>query len=139
MEVGRFEEAITAHQDVAAIYREIGDEYGEGRALNNIETVRSASAMSRAARSGSVAASALTSIRPSNGSGTFWAHHLAICPELMRTAEISTADQAAWLYVRPSQRDACTGPGLQADSPPSYGLDLRRSITRGSGRVAASR
>jgi hypothetical protein len=40
VEVGRFEEAITAHQDEAAICRETGDEYGEGRALNNIETVR---------------------------------------------------------------------------------------------------
>jgi hypothetical protein len=28
-----------------------------------------------------------------------------------------------------------TEPGLQAGSPPSYGLDLRRSITRGSGRA----
>ena len=35
-EVRRFEEAITAHQDAAAIYRETGDRHGEGMALNNL-------------------------------------------------------------------------------------------------------
>ena len=29
-QVRRFEEAITAHQDAAAIYRETGDRHGEG-------------------------------------------------------------------------------------------------------------
>ena len=32
----RFEEAITAHQDAAAIFRETGDRHGEGMALNNL-------------------------------------------------------------------------------------------------------
>ena len=32
----RFEEAITAHQDAAAIFRETGDRHGEGRALDNL-------------------------------------------------------------------------------------------------------
>jgi tetratricopeptide (TPR) repeat protein len=36
MEVRRFEEAITAHQDAAAIFREVGDRHGEGRALGNL-------------------------------------------------------------------------------------------------------
>ena len=35
-EVRRFEEAITAHQDAAAIFRETGDRHGEGMALNNL-------------------------------------------------------------------------------------------------------
>ena len=32
----RFEEAITACQDAAAIFRETGDRHGEGMALNNL-------------------------------------------------------------------------------------------------------
>ena len=32
----QFDEAITAHQDAAAIYRETGDRHGEGGALNNL-------------------------------------------------------------------------------------------------------
>jgi Flp pilus assembly protein TadD len=35
-EVRRFEEAITAHQDAAAIYRETGDRHGEGAALHSL-------------------------------------------------------------------------------------------------------
>ncbi len=35
-EVRRFEEAITAHQEAAAIYRETGDRYREGMALTNL-------------------------------------------------------------------------------------------------------
>ena len=35
-EVRRFEEAITAHQDAAAIFRETGDRHREGGALNNL-------------------------------------------------------------------------------------------------------
>ena len=35
-EVRRFEEAITAHQDAAAIFRETGDRHGEGMALDNL-------------------------------------------------------------------------------------------------------
>ena len=35
-EVRRFEEAISAHQDAAAIYRETGDRHWEGTALNNL-------------------------------------------------------------------------------------------------------
>ena len=35
-EVRRFEEAITAHQDAAAIFRETGDRHSEGAALNNL-------------------------------------------------------------------------------------------------------
>ena len=35
-EVRRFEEAITACQDAAAIYRETGDRHGEGMALSNL-------------------------------------------------------------------------------------------------------
>ncbi|MBD2896526.1 Regulatory protein AfsR [Actinomadura sp. RB99] len=34
--VRRFEEAVTAHQDAAAIYRELGDRRSEGGALNNL-------------------------------------------------------------------------------------------------------
>ena len=34
--VRRFEEAITAHRDAAAIYRETGDRHREGTALNNL-------------------------------------------------------------------------------------------------------
>ena len=34
--VQRFEEAITAYQDAAAIYRETGDRHGEGDALDNL-------------------------------------------------------------------------------------------------------
>ena len=32
----RFEEAITAYQDAAAIFRETGDRHGEGMALTNL-------------------------------------------------------------------------------------------------------
>ena len=35
-EVRRFEEAIRAHQDAAAIFRETGDRHREGMALNNL-------------------------------------------------------------------------------------------------------
>jgi tetratricopeptide (TPR) repeat protein len=35
-EVRRFEEAITAHQDAAAIYRDTGDRHGEGLALEGL-------------------------------------------------------------------------------------------------------
>jgi len=35
-EVRRFEEAITAHQDAAAIHRETGDQHHEGKVLNNL-------------------------------------------------------------------------------------------------------
>ena len=35
-EMRRFEEAITAYQDAAAIFRETGDRHGEGMALNNL-------------------------------------------------------------------------------------------------------
>jgi tetratricopeptide (TPR) repeat protein len=35
-EARRFEEAITACQDAAAIFRETGDRHGEGGALNNL-------------------------------------------------------------------------------------------------------
>ena len=35
-EVRRFEEAISAHQDAAAIYRETGDRHREGEALDNL-------------------------------------------------------------------------------------------------------
>jgi len=38
----RFEEAITAHQDAAAIYRETGDRHREGITVNNLETARAA-------------------------------------------------------------------------------------------------
>ena len=34
--VRRFDEAITAHQDAIAIYRETGDRHREGRALNDL-------------------------------------------------------------------------------------------------------
>jgi tetratricopeptide (TPR) repeat protein len=34
--VRRFEEAITAHQSAAAIYRETSDRHREGMALNNL-------------------------------------------------------------------------------------------------------
>jgi tetratricopeptide (TPR) repeat protein len=34
--VRRFDEAITAHQTAAAIYRETGDRHREGTALNNL-------------------------------------------------------------------------------------------------------
>jgi hypothetical protein len=35
--VRRFDEAITAHQDAAAIFRETGDRHGEGAALDNLK------------------------------------------------------------------------------------------------------
>ena len=35
----RFEEAITAHQDAAEIFRETGDRHGLGMALNNLGVV----------------------------------------------------------------------------------------------------
>jgi tetratricopeptide (TPR) repeat protein len=35
-ELRRFEEAITTHQDAAAIFRETGDRHGEGMALDNL-------------------------------------------------------------------------------------------------------
>jgi tetratricopeptide repeat protein len=41
-EVRRFEEAITACQHAAAVYRETGDRHREGNALNNLEAARAA-------------------------------------------------------------------------------------------------
>ena len=38
----RFEEAITAHQDAAAIFRETGDRHSEGITLANLEAARAA-------------------------------------------------------------------------------------------------
>ena len=40
--VRRFEEAISALQDAAAIFRETGDRHSEGITLNNVESVRAA-------------------------------------------------------------------------------------------------
>jgi hypothetical protein len=40
--VRRFEEAITAHQDAAAICRETGDGHLEGNVLANLERARAA-------------------------------------------------------------------------------------------------
>ena len=39
-QVRRFDEAITAHQDAAAIFRETGDRYGENIALKSLKTDR---------------------------------------------------------------------------------------------------
>jgi hypothetical protein len=36
--MGRFEEAISACQDAAAIFRETGDRHGEGKALDSLGT-----------------------------------------------------------------------------------------------------
>ena len=41
-QAGRFEEAITAHQDAAVIYRETGDRYREGLVLDNLEADQAA-------------------------------------------------------------------------------------------------
>ena len=41
-ELRRFEEAVSAHQDAAAIYRETGDRQLEGIALRNIDADRAA-------------------------------------------------------------------------------------------------
>jgi hypothetical protein len=41
-EVRWFDEAIAAHQDAAAIFRETGDRHGEGAALRNLEEARAA-------------------------------------------------------------------------------------------------
>jgi hypothetical protein len=38
----RFDEAITAYQDAAAIYREAGDRQGERMALGNLKLARDA-------------------------------------------------------------------------------------------------
>jgi hypothetical protein len=38
----RFEEAISAHQDAAAIYRQAGNRHREETALNNLESARAA-------------------------------------------------------------------------------------------------
>lgn len=43
-EVRRFEEAITAHQDAAAICRETGDRHGEDMAVNNLKRAQAAKA-----------------------------------------------------------------------------------------------
>ena len=42
VEVRRFEEAITAHQDAAAIYRETGDRHRESSALEDLATAQAA-------------------------------------------------------------------------------------------------
>jgi hypothetical protein len=41
-QVRQFDEAITACQDAAAIFRETGDEYNEGVALENLQRARAA-------------------------------------------------------------------------------------------------
>ena len=38
----RFEEAITAHQDAAAIFRETGDRHREDIAVNNLKRAQAA-------------------------------------------------------------------------------------------------
>jgi hypothetical protein len=43
-EVGRLEEAITAHQDASAIFRETGDRNREEMAVNNLKWVQGAKA-----------------------------------------------------------------------------------------------
>ena len=46
------------------------------------------------------------------------AHHSEICPEAMRTAEISSTGQAACpSALSEVSNTPCTRPGLQADSP----------------------
>jgi hypothetical protein len=35
--VRRFDQAITAHQDAAAIFRETGDQHREGQTLNSLK------------------------------------------------------------------------------------------------------
>lgn len=42
----RLEEAISAHQDAVAIFRETADRYWEGIALDNLEKYRAAQALS---------------------------------------------------------------------------------------------
>jgi len=44
VEVRRFDEAITAHQDAAAIFRETGDPHGEDIAVNNLKLAPAAKA-----------------------------------------------------------------------------------------------
>jgi len=39
-EVRRFAEAITAHQEAVAIFRETGNQHHEGKALDNLEIAR---------------------------------------------------------------------------------------------------
>lgn len=41
-EVGRFEEAISAHQDAAQIFCDAGDRHSEGVALNDLQETRQA-------------------------------------------------------------------------------------------------
>ncbi len=41
-DAGRSDEAITAHQDATAIFRQTGDRHGEGIALGNLERTRAA-------------------------------------------------------------------------------------------------
>ena len=41
-EAGRVEDAITAHQDAAALFRETGYRYGEEIALDNLKSYRAA-------------------------------------------------------------------------------------------------
>jgi hypothetical protein len=41
-EMSRFDDTITAYQDAAAIYREIGDRCSERIALDNLEAARAA-------------------------------------------------------------------------------------------------
>jgi len=38
----RFDEAISAYQEAAAIYCEVGDRHGEGVALKNLESIQAA-------------------------------------------------------------------------------------------------
>jgi len=41
-EVGQFDEAISAHQDAASIFRETRDDHGEQQARSNLELDRAA-------------------------------------------------------------------------------------------------
>ena len=62
--------------------------------------------------------------------GTSGVHHLAICPEPMRTVEISAAGQTTCQVDLCWREDPRARPGLQTDSPGAWssGLDAQVSV-----------
>ena len=68
-----------------------------------------------------------------DGRGTSGAHHREICPEMVRSAEISAAGQRSYRRYNPRSAAHCTRPGLQAGSPATHARQPCPPAMPGSG------
>jgi tetratricopeptide (TPR) repeat protein len=95
-EVRRFEEAITACQDAAAIYRDTGDRHGEGTALGNLGVaLREARRFEEAITACQDAAAIYRDTGDRHGEGTALDNLGVALPQVRRFDQAITAHQDA--------------------------------------------